>query len=89
MTSEAVQLENETANGTVHDEQLSFDSNQIASDDQLSEIIDSINLTTTTTTNEETTKDEAQAKATPTRTVGQTEIGAKLVKKLETLGKLL
>jgi len=49
-------------------ENVSFDSNQISSDEQLTQIIDSIN--------ENTNTDE------PPRTA----IGAKLVKKLETLG---
>jgi hypothetical protein len=51
-------------------ENVSFDSNQISSDEQLTQIIDSIN--------ENTNTDE------PPRTA----IGAKLVKKLETLGIL-
>ncbi|UJR38308.1 hypothetical protein I4U23_030978 [Adineta vaga] len=74
------------------DENLTFNSNAISSDEQLSQIIDSINLSTTC---EDSTNDESQNKSssttttttttTTTRTPGQTAIGAKLVKKLETL----
>ena len=77
-------IESESNNGATHDEQSSssFDSNQISSDEQLTQIIDSINGEETTTTNaEETTPSPAP------RTAGQTAIGAKLVKKLETLGQ--
>ncbi|CAF2666997.1 unnamed protein product [Rotaria sp. Silwood2] len=67
----------------MNDENLSFDTNQISSDEQLSQIIDSINLSTAC---EDTNTDESQTKSstTTTRTSGQTAIGAKLVKKLET-----
>jgi hypothetical protein len=61
-------------------ENISFDSNQISSDEQFSQIIDSINLSATNT-------DESPL-TTSTRTPGQTAIGAKLVKKLETFGIL-
>lgn len=73
------------------DEPISFESNQISSDEQLSQIIDSINLTTTTaettstTTTSATNEEESQTKEATPRTAAQTEIGAKLVKKLETL----
>lgn len=76
-------IESESNNGAPHDEQSSssFDSNQISSDEQLTQIIDSINGEETTTSTEEATPSPAP------RTAGQTAIGAKLVKKLETLGQ--
>jgi hypothetical protein len=55
------------------------ETNQISSDEQLTQIIDLIN--------EDTNIDESPT-LTTTRTPGQTAIGAKLVKKLETLGIL-
>ena len=73
-------LESESNNGAMPDEQSTFDSEQISSDEQLTEIIDSINLA------EESTSDEATPSPAP-RTAGQTAIGAKLVKKLETFGR--
>lgn len=81
-------MESETTNDVKNDENISFDSNQISSDEQLSQIIDSINLSTSC---EETPIDESQSKpsTTTTRPTGQTAIGAKLVKKLETLGILI
>ncbi|CAF1524069.1 unnamed protein product [Adineta ricciae] len=56
----------------------------ITSDEQLSQIIDSINLSTAC---EDSTNDDSQVQLSTaaTRTSGQTAIGAKLVKKLETL----
>jgi len=83
-TTTTSNIESETTNGAINDENLSFDSNQISSDEQLSQIIDSINLSTTC---DDTNTDESQSKlpTTTTRTAGQTAIGAKLVKKLETL----
>jgi hypothetical protein len=88
MTTSTINIESETTNGAINDENLSFDSNQISSDEQLSQIIDSINLSTSC---EDTNIDESQSKSstTTTRTAGQTAIGAKLVKKLETLGILI
>jgi len=85
MTSSTTNNESETINGAINDENLSFDSNQISSDEQLSQIIDSINHSTIC---EDTNTDESQSKlsTTTTRPAGQTAIGAKLVKKLETLG---
>ena len=85
MTSSTTNIESEPTNGAVNDENLSFDSNQISSDEQLSQIIDSINLSTTC---DDANTDESQLKSstTTTRTAGQTAIGAKLVKKLETFG---
>jgi hypothetical protein len=84
MTSSTTDIESETINGAINDENLSFDSNQISSDEQLAQIIDSINLSTTC---EDTITDESKSSPpTTTRTAGQTAIGAKLVKKLETLG---
>jgi hypothetical protein len=85
MTTSQINIESEITNGATNDENLSFDSNQISSDEQLSQIIDSINLSTTC---DDTNTDESQSKSssTTTRTAGQTTIGAKLVKKLETLG---
>jgi hypothetical protein len=50
------------------------ETNQISSDEQLTQIIDLIN--------EDTNIDESPTLTTP----GQTAIGAKLIKKLETLG---
>jgi len=84
MTTSTTNIESETTNDAINDENLSFDSNQISSDEQLAQIIDSINLSTTC---EDTNTDESQSKSstTATRTAGQTAIGAKLVKKLETL----
>ncbi len=58
-------------------ENVTFDTNQISSDEQLTQIIEAIN--------EDTNTDESPS-ITTTRTPGQTAIGAKLVKKLETLG---
>ncbi|CAF3595574.1 unnamed protein product [Adineta steineri] len=58
----------------MNDNNLLFESNEISSDDQLSQIIDSINLSPS-----------CEDATTTTRTTGQTAIGAKLVKKLETL----
>lgn len=75
-------MTSETTNNVdveVKDENLTFESTQISSDEQLSQIIDSINL--------EATSDESQSKSSTTRPTGQTAIGAKLVKKLETLGR--
>ena len=66
------------------DDDLPFESTQISSDEQLSQIIDSINLAVTS---EEPNTDESQSKSSTTRPTGQTAIGAKLVKKLETLGR--
>ncbi len=84
MATSTTNIESEITNDVTNDENLSFDSNQISSDEQLSQIIDSINLATTC---EDTNTDESQSKSsTTTRTAGQTAIGAKLVKKLETLG---
>lgn len=87
MASSTINNESEIINGADNNnnENLSFDSNQISSDEQLSQIIDSINLSTAC---EDTNNDESQSKSsvTTTRTAGQTAIGAKLVKKLETLG---
>lgn len=77
----------ETANNIepeMKDDNLSFESTQISSDEQLSQIIDSINLAVTS---EEANTDESQSKSSTTRPTGQTAIGAKLVKKLETLGR--
>jgi hypothetical protein len=87
MTTSTINIESETSNGANNEENITFDSNQISSDEQLSQIIDSINLSTTC---EDTNTDESQSKSstTTTRTAGQTAIGAKLVKKLETLGIL-
>ena len=87
MTTEATtNIESEVNNGaTTNEENLSFESNQISSDEQLSQIIDSINLAATS---DETNIDESQSKSSTTRPTGQTAIGAKLVKKLETLGRL-
>ena len=84
-TSTINTVESEVNNGATNEETLSFDSNQISSDEQLSKIIDSINLETAC---EDTNTDESQSKTSlsTTRTAGQTAIGAKLVKKLETLG---
>ncbi|CAF3797871.1 unnamed protein product, partial [Rotaria magnacalcarata] len=84
MTTAGTNIESETTNDVNNDENLAFDSNQISSDDLLAQIIDSINLSTSC---EDTTTDESQLKSstTTTRTSGQTAIGAKLVKKLETL----
>lgn len=77
--------EGEVINGATNDENLTFDSNQISSDEQLSQIIDSINLSTAC---EDSNTDESQSKSSSTtpRTPGQTAIGAKIAKKLETLG---
>ena len=85
MTTSTTNIEPETTNGANNEENLTFDSNQISSDEQLSQIIDSINLSSAC---EDTNTDESQSKtsSTTTRTAGQTAIGAKLVKKLETLG---
>jgi hypothetical protein len=85
MTTSTTNIESETTNGANNDENLSFDSNQISSDEQLSQIIDSINLSSSC---EDTNTDESQSKSstTTTRTAGQTAIGAKLAKKLETFG---
>ncbi len=58
-------------------ENVTFDTNQISSDEQLTQIIEAIN--------EDTNTDESPS-ITTARTPGQTAIGAKLVKKLETLG---
>ncbi|CAF3544045.1 unnamed protein product [Rotaria sordida] len=85
MTTLTTNIESESTNDVMNDENLSFDTNQISSDEQLSQIIDSINLSTAC---EDTNTDESQTKSsstTTTRTSGQTAIGAKLVKKLETL----
>ncbi|CAF3662591.1 unnamed protein product [Rotaria sp. Silwood1] len=84
MTTSTTNIESEVTNDVMNDENLSFDTNQIPSDEQLSQIIDSINLSTSC---EDTNTDESQIKSstTTTRTSGQTAIGAKLVKKLETL----
>jgi hypothetical protein len=88
MTTSTTNIESEVTDGAANDENLSFDSNQISSDEQLSQIIDSINLSTIC---EDTNTDESQSQSssstiTTTRTAGQTAIGAKLVKKLETFG---
>lgn len=85
MTTSTTNIESDITNGAINDETHSFDSNQISSDEQLSEIIDSINLATSC---EDVNNDESELKSsiTTTRTSGQTAIGAKLVKKLETLG---
>jgi hypothetical protein len=85
MTTSTTNIESDTTNVANNDENLAFDSNEISSDEQLSQIIDSINLSTTC---EDTNTDEAQSKSSTTtsRTAGQTAIGAKIVKKLETLG---
>ncbi len=86
MAASTENIETEITNGAINDENLSFDSNQISSDEQLSQIIDSINLSTTC---DDTNTDESQSKSsttTTTRPAGQTAIGAKLVKKLETFG---
>lgn len=88
MTTPTTNTESEVTNGDTNgNENLSFDTNQISSDEQLSQIIDSINLSTATTC-EDSNTDESQSKsstiASTTRTPGQTAIGAKLVKKLET-----
>ncbi len=84
MTASTTNIESEITNGANNDENLTFDSNQISSDEQLSQIIDSINLSSTC---EDTNTDESQTKSstTTTRPAGQTAIGAKLVKKLESL----
>lgn len=88
MTTSTTSTEPETINGAITDDNLTFDSNQISSDEQLSQLIDSINLSSAC---EDTNVDESQSKssATTTRPAGQTAIGAKLVKKLETLGILI
>jgi hypothetical protein len=85
MATSTIDTESEVNNGATNEETLSFDSNQISSDEQLSQIIDSINLATAC---EDSNTDESQSKSTTTTTriAGQTAIGAKLVKKLETLG---
>lgn len=62
-------------------ENIAFDSNQISSDEQFTQIIDSINENTNTEESPTTTTAAA-------RTPGQTAIGAKLVKKLEKFGIL-
>ncbi len=59
-------------------ENVSFGSNQISSDEQFTQIIDSINKDTNT--------DESPSIAATNRTPGQTAIGAKVLKKLETFG---
>lgn len=63
-----------TSTENIESEIISFDSNQISSDEQLSQIIDSINLSTSC---EDTNNDEKSSSST---TVGQTAIGVKLVK---------
>ncbi len=60
-------------------ENISFESNETSTDQQLTQPNDS--------NNENTNTDESSS-TTTTRTPGQTAIGAKLVKKLETLGIL-
>lgn len=88
MTTSTENIESEVTNGTINDDNITFDSNQISSDEQLSQIIDSINLSTTC---EDSSVDESQSKSSTNavRTPGQTAIGAKLVKKLETLGTII
>ncbi|CAF1455899.1 unnamed protein product [Rotaria sp. Silwood1] len=84
MTTSTTNIEFEATNDIMNNENLSFDTNQISSNEQLSQIIDSINFSTSC---EDTNTDESQSKSstTTTRTSGQTAIGAKLVKKLEIL----
>lgn len=85
MTTEITNnIQSEVNNGATNDGNMQFESNQISSDEQLSQIIDSINLAATS---DETNVDESQSKSSTNRTTGQTAIGAKLVKKLETLGR--
>ncbi|CAF0927828.1 unnamed protein product [Rotaria sordida] len=60
-------------------ENTSFDSNQISTDEKPTQIIDTTNLSTT---NKDTNIDESSP-TTTNRTHGQTAIGAKLIEKLE------
>ena len=86
MTSLTENIETESSNGAINDENLPLDSNQISSDEQLTQAVDS---TDPLPTGDDTNIDESESKSsstTTTRTAGQTAIGAKLVKKLETLG---
>ena len=83
MTTATVEIEPNTTNGSVHTEKVSLDSNPTSSDEQLSQIIESIDLSTT---DGDHTTDELTSKPS-TRTAGQTAIGAKLVQKLETFGR--
>jgi hypothetical protein len=88
MTSSTTNNESEIINGAINDENLSFDSNQISSDEQLSQLIDSINHSTICEDTTNTDESQSKSSTTTTRPAGQTAIGAKLVKKLETLGIL-
>ena len=85
MTTTTAEIASDTTNGSVHTDTVSLDSNPITSDEQLSQIIESIDLSTTDGTQ---TTDELPSKPSTltTRTTGQTAIGAKLVQKLETFG---
>ena len=83
MTTATVEIEPDTTNGSVHTETVSLDSNPISSDDQLSQIIESIDLSTT---DGDQTTDGLTSKPS-TRTAGQSTIGAKLVQKLENFGR--
>ncbi|CAF4093473.1 unnamed protein product, partial [Rotaria sp. Silwood2] len=65
-----------------NDENFSFDSNQISSDEQLSQKIGSINFSTTfQDTN--TYESEAKSSATTSRTYAQVVCGAEPIKKSE------
>ena len=99
MTTSPAAAELEIQSDMTHENNLTFDSNQLSTDEQLSQIIDSINLpetsgeivsnasqseSTTTTTTTTTTESSIEP---PARHAVQSEIGAKIAKKLETLGK--
>ena len=88
MSTEPTNVESEITSSVINDENVSFNSSEISSDEHFAQLMDSINLSTSC---EETNTDDSQLKSSTstTRTAGQTSIGAKLVKKLEALGTLM
>lgn len=79
MSNSTANLESEVNNGATNDENVSSDE----------QIIDTINQSTIS--EEVNNTDETQTKPSPStaRHASQTAIGAKVIKKLETLGKLI
>ncbi len=84
MTTPTTNNESKVKDGANNDENLSSDSNQISSDEQLSEKIDSINLFTIYEDTNNTCESEAKSSTTKSRTYAEVLRGAKLVEKPET-----
>jgi hypothetical protein len=89
MTSSTESIESKVNHDVLDANNLSFESNEISSDEQLSQLIDSINIDSS---RDQIETDGSQSKTTATvepnatrRTTAQTTIGAKLVEKLEEL----